>query len=277
MRSDLQNLAQRIAEIERNEHPCRQKGSLVGMPPWGEILLGGKLGAGALVELFAAEEGAGTWTLALFLARHACGQRQVLVIADAEKRFYPPAASRLHIDLGRTLVIRARGDFTLAAMTQSLRCPAVGAAIGKLDRLPTTDQRRLQIAAESGGGVGFLLRPAAALKMPSFATVRLFVTPVPASRPVVAPPGRARRRREVEGGGSVSRRCLRVEVVRFRGSEVGQPSADQDELVSPVRRKTEIQRHAPLLLEIDDDQGHVRLPAFVADAEPSPPAARASE
>jgi protein ImuA len=235
----LKNLAERIAEMERSEHPCRQVASLVGMPAWGDVLLGGKLGAGSLVELLAAEEGAGAWTLALFMARHACGRRKVLVVADLERRFYPPAASRLRIDLRRTIVIRPKeGKAVLAAMTQSLRCAAVGAAIGKLDRLSATDQRRLQVAAESGGGVGFLLRPAAALSVPSFATVRLRIAPVAAS------PG---------ASANVARR-IQVEVVRFRGGKAGQS----------------------LVLEIDDDKGHVRLPAFMADAKSPPPPARAS-
>jgi hypothetical protein len=288
---DLQNMAWRIAEMERKEHPCRRRASLLGMPAWGDVLLGGRLGAGSLVELFAAEEGAGAWTLALFMARHACGRRKVLVVADAERRFYPPAASRLNIDLRRTIVIRpkkgqphhrarsgsvparrasegpgplagasgwcresAHGDLVLAAMTQSLRCAAVGAAIGRVDRLSTIDQRRLQVAAESGGGVGFLLRPAAALSIPSFATVRLLITPV---APLTVVPG---------ASVNLARR-IQVEVVRFRGSQAGQSSTSRGGLTP---------RRSPLVLEIDDEKGHVHLPASMADAKSPAPPARAS-
>lgn len=233
----LQDLAERIAAIERQEHPCRQVASVMGMPAWGDILLGGDLGAGTLVELLTTEEGTGAWTLALFMARRACGERKVLVVADNEKRFYPPAAFRLHIDLQRMLVIRPKQrPQALAALTQALRCPAVGAVIGKLERLSAAECRRLQVAAETGGGVSFLLRSTAALRQPSFATVRLLLTPV--ANPVA----------------SSTVRYVQVEVIRFRGSKAGQS----------------------LLLEIDDEKGHVRVPASLAAATSLSQPARAS-
>lgn len=233
----LQDLAERIAAIERQEHPCRQVAGLVGMPVWGEVLLGGELGAGTLVEVLTAEEGTGAWTLALFMARHACGERKVLVVADGEKRFYPPAASRLHVDLRRTLVIRPRQRAqALAAVTQALRYPAVGAVVGKFERLSAADCRRLQVAAETGGGVGFLLRGTAALGQPSFATVRLLLTPL------------------AETTTASAVRHVQAEVVRFRGSKSGQV----------------------LLLEIDDEKGHVCLPAALAAATSLSRPARAS-
>ena len=104
------------------------------------------------------------------------GAGKALVVADPARRFYPPAAARLGVDLRRTIVIRPRDPrYTLAAVTHSLRCAAVGAVLGAFDNLPTFDFRRLQLAAELGGGIGFLLRPATALRVPSFADVRLRV------------------------------------------------------------------------------------------------------
>jgi protein ImuA len=239
----LQNLAQRIAEIQQQEHPTRRQTSLAGMPAWEDILLGGKLSAGALVELLAAEEGTGGWTLAFFMARHACGQGKVLVVADSEKCFYPPAARQLKIDLERTLVIRPRQERqTLTALTQSLRCPAVGAALGKLEQLSSADCRRLQVAAENGGGVGFLLRPAAAVSMPSFATARLLITPL------------------VDSASAGSARRIQIEALKYRGG-----SMPRDRL-----------GRCPLILEIDDEKGHVCVPTSMAAAKFSPAAARAS-
>jgi len=236
----LQNLAQRIRDIERLEHPCRQTASPVGLPGLEEILPNGQLAAGALVEFLCAEEGAGVWTLALVMARQACGERKALVIADVEKRFYPPAASRLGIDLERTIVVRPkRRQQALAAMTQSLRCVAVGAAIGKLDRLSDADCRRLQCAAEMGGGLGFLLRPAAALGTPSFAAVRLMVSAIspqakfPFSR---EPPASAAS--ALAGGSRLNR------VVRCRGGK----------------------SNKSLILEIDDETGDVHPSAGLASA-----------
>jgi hypothetical protein len=197
----LHELAERIRAIEAQEHSCRQPNQTV-VPGLESILPGSQLPAGSLVELLSAEEGAGAWTLAFIMARHACGEQKALVVADMERRFYPPAASRLGIDLERTIVVRPKQrQQALTALTQSLRCAAVGAALGRLDRLSSADCRRLQCAAEAGGGVGLLLRSTAALGMPSFATVRLVVVPVASAN---------------------SWRRVQVEVVRFRGGPSGQ-------------------------------------------------------
>ena len=123
MRDDLQPLMQRIAEIEAQSGP--RLSPLASRPSnaWDEILLGGKL-SGALVELLEAEEGMGAWTLALCMARHACGDHKVLVVVDGEGRFYPPAAAQWNIDLRRTIVVRPREEQSaLTALTQSLRWP----------------------------------------------------------------------------------------------------------------------------------------------------------
>jgi protein ImuA len=197
----VQKLAQRIRDIEA-ERPHFQATLALGIPVLEEALPERRLPAGSLVELLAAAPGAGVWTLALLMAKHACDERKCLVIADAERHFYPPGASLLGIDWRRTLVVRPKVRHkVLAAITQSLRCPAVGAALARFDHLPTADCRRLQLAAETGGGVGFILRPRAALRTPSFAAVRLLVSPLVSVQ---------------------ADRRLQVEVVRLRGGKSGQ-------------------------------------------------------
>jgi hypothetical protein len=127
---------------------------------------------------------------------------------------------------------KTQRDLT-AAVTQALRCEAVGAVLGWCERLSALEARQFQLAAETGGGLGLLLRPAAILATPSFATVRLVVTPA----------------------ASVNFfRRLHVEVVRHHGGATGQS----------------------LLLELDDETGHVRVPAEVAVAKTVSRAARAS-
>lgn len=103
----------------------------------------------------------------------------------------PPNAS--------VLSTSARGTRSslFAAIVQSLRCPAVGAVMSWFDHLPSLDFRRLQLAAEAGGGLGLLLRPASALRAPSFAAARLLVTPVPSGKEDV--------------------RRMHIEAVRMRG------------------------------------------------------------
>ncbi len=201
----LQVLRERIREIEVESRPRAAARWSTGVGPLDELLSAGGLRRGSLVELISATDGAGAWTLGLVLARQACGGgRQMLVIDDAKGRggFYPPAAARLGLDLRRCLVVRPP-DWrdAYAAMSESLRCVGVGAVIGWAERLRTADARRLQLAADRGGGVGFLVRPAAAARWPACAPLRLRVTPLRSARAV---------------------RRLHVEVLRCRGRSGGQ-------------------------------------------------------
>jgi hypothetical protein len=224
----LRRLADRIRTLEA-ERPHFATTVSLGLPALEDTLPDRRLPAGSLVELLAAAPGAGAWTLALVMARHACGRHKSLMIADVERRFYPPGAARLGIDLERTLVIRPKlRHKALSAVAQSLRCAAIGAVIVPFEHLPTTDFRRLQLAAENGGGIGFLVRPMTALCTPSFAAVRLAVSPAP------LPDREAAVRR------------LRVEIVRLRGGKSGQS----------------------FFLEIDDETSHVSVPASLAVATP---------
>jgi protein ImuA len=198
----LRDLAQRIQEIEANSHPRRLPPLSLGVAPLDALLPGERLPAGSLVELLSEAEGTGAWTLSLLMAKQVCGDWKVLVLIDDQRCFYPPGAAQLGIDLDRSLVVRpkTRRD-TLLATNQALRCAAVGAVVGWYDQLRTLDARRLQMAAEAGGGVGFLLRPPGALRAPSFANLRLRIAPLAATD---------------------AARRLRVEVVRCRGGKDGQ-------------------------------------------------------
>jgi hypothetical protein len=59
-------------------------------------------------------------------------------------------------------------------MDQALRCSGVGAVIAPLRRVDERDSRRLQLAAESSGVSGFILRPAND-RARTFAAVRMKV------------------------------------------------------------------------------------------------------
>ena len=69
------------------------------------------------------------------------------------------------------------------ALDQALRCPGVAVALAWPEKLDPKTFRRLQLAAEQGGGLGFLLREERARQEPSWADVRLLVRPVPLSAP----------------------------------------------------------------------------------------------
>jgi protein ImuA len=174
----LHELSQRIREIEATVRLAHSAPVSLGIPALEDWLPERRLVPGSLVELLSAAGGAGAWTLALFFARNACGSSKVLVVVDAQACFYPPAAVSLGIAMDRLIVIHPKtlADAALA-VDQSLRSSAVGSVIGWYDRLTTAAFRRLQLAAESGGGLGLLLRPISARSTPSFAALRLCVTP----------------------------------------------------------------------------------------------------
>lgn len=197
----LRALAQRIQEIEASQRPHGQAAVSLGIPALDSLFEKG-LPSGSLVELLSTAIGGGAWTLGLVLSQRASEEGKALVIIDTSKCFYPPAAARLGVDLERTIVVHPRKARDLyAAANLALRCPAVGAVVAGCDHLHAVEFRRLQLSAEAGNSMGILLRDRAALPTPSFATLRLLVTPVPA----------------------LSRSCrLRLEIVRCRGGQGGQ-------------------------------------------------------
>jgi protein ImuA len=167
----LRDLHERIQELQESWQPRRPRPVSLGIAAL-DALAGGSPG---VVELLA-DDGVGATTLALFMATHACGDGKTLVVVDGEGSFYPPPA---RVPLERVIVVRPRNRRDLLLATnQTLRCPAVGAVIGWHNELRTLDARRLQLAAEAGGGIGFMLRPMTALKTPSFAQLRLQVSPI---------------------------------------------------------------------------------------------------
>jgi protein ImuA len=118
--------------------------------PWGG------LPRASLHEILAAEPGAAAGFAALLLAR---AGGTVLWIA-AEPDAWPPGLARFGLTPDRLVLVQApREADALWAMEETLRCPAVGAALLVAGELDLTAARRLQLAAEAGGVLGLLLRP----------------------------------------------------------------------------------------------------------------------
>jgi len=141
------------------------------------------------VFLWSARSG-GEWKAAAWPPGHDCSEARArlrpavppqtqdhrcLVLVDSLGDFYPPAMCRYGIPLDRLVVLRpqdARDAFW--AVDQSLRCSAVAAVIAPLSRLDERASRRLQLAAESSGCLGLVLRSAGRVDK-SFAAVRMLV------------------------------------------------------------------------------------------------------
>jgi protein ImuA len=103
--------------------------------------------------------------------------------------FYPPAAAHAGIPLERMVLVRPSDDREAWwAWEQSLRCSGVAVTLGVVDALDDRAFRRLQLAVETGGGLGFLLRSERWRASPSWASARLWVTALP-SRGTLYSPG----------------------------------------------------------------------------------------
>ena len=279
----LRDLVRQIQQIESMQRPASRLRITTGVAVLDSLLPENGLKRGGLVELVSAADGGGAWTLGVMMATRVCHGRKALVIIDAERRLYPPAAARLGLELNRSIVVRpdSRRD-AHQAIVQSLRCTAVGAVLAWQERLSTREFRRLQLAAGTGGAVAFLLRPWGALRLPSCAAVRLCVSPESsASRAVVShdSPSRdlrlgdshhTRKLTAAPRDGAASRGARRLR----RGALPDRPSLRRMR-IEVLRCPSRVCGQS-LFLEIDDETGHVRVPACVAPATVVARAARAS-
>lgn len=259
----IARLRERLREVEGARRPEREERLSTGCEALDRHLPGGGFARGCFVEwltIHRGEEfaGGGAGTLALNAAKRACGESRALVVIDGREAFYPPAAALLGIDPRRAILARpANAQEELWALDQALRSPGVGAVLAWIGRLSSRAARRLQLAAESSGGLGFLIRPETARREPCWAAVRLLVRPAPwrgapeAEKPaessLLGEPKSARvaDRRWVPPGGIVSNagvvRRVSVEVLHARGAAAGEAMKN------------------PLELEIDHETGVVRV------------------
>lgn len=102
------------------------------------------------------------WFFALVLAHAAADSSPThgaVIWSDPRGELYPPAAAAM-LPINRLFLLRVRKAIDqLWALTQCLRCKAVAATIAAPPILSRLDARRLQLAAERGGGIGVLIRP----------------------------------------------------------------------------------------------------------------------
>lgn len=132
----------------------------------------------------------------------AAAPRRWLVYIDSAASLFPPALALMGVPLERLLVVRvSRVTDVLWTFEQCLRCRAVAAVIAPLRELDAYISRRLQLAAEQGGSLGFLLRPDVHVGH-TFAATRLRFDPI-------------------ESATSVRR--LRVTPLKLRGGGVREP------------------------------------------------------
>lgn len=148
-----------------------------------DAALDGGFWRAAVHELLDPSGAAAVRTVALRVAAHAAGAAEWILWLDAAGDFYPPPAVAL-APLGRLIVVRARAPSERVwVCEQALRCRAVAAVVAPLSQLDAHVSRRLQVAAEIGGGLGLLLR-SDARPGHTFAAVRLRFDPLPGATTV---------------------------------------------------------------------------------------------
>jgi hypothetical protein len=116
-------------------------------------------------------------SLAFVAARVACEDRPLIVV-DRRQEFYPASWG---IESPRAVLVWPASDAdALWACDQALRCVGVGAVVMQCGRLDHRNFRRLQLAAETGGTLGLLVRSSKFRGQPSWADVQWLMEPQPA-------------------------------------------------------------------------------------------------
>jgi protein ImuA len=179
--ADHAALLEQLAALCRGAHAAtagRAAATPTGLAALDAALPDGGWPHGAITELLADTAGIGEISLLLpALAGLSCAGLALAWIAPP----YLPCAPGLAqggVDLARLLLVATRDEReTLWAAEQALRCSGMGAVL--LWPAAATDRciRRLQLAAESAGSLGFLFRTTTAAAMPSPAALRLQLVP----------------------------------------------------------------------------------------------------
>jgi protein ImuA len=198
--------------------------------PWPD----GGLPLGTLHEAGGGTSSPGAFAAASAFLASVAGRLKKTVLWCARGAYlYPPGLAHVGLDPARLIIARPRKDTeTLAAMEEGLRCSALGAVIGEVERLDLTASRRLALACEKSGVTALVLRkpserrPGADVEAIAAAS-RWRVRPVPSSPHSIPQEGRAR---------------WQLELLRSRHGTTGR-----------------------WIVEAPDAQGYLRLPAVLAD------------
>src|SRR5690348_13203047 len=129
---------------------------------------------GELTELLGDIGGIGELQLVLpALARLTASGKRIVCLAPPHVP-YAPALAAAGVDLAQLVVAQTAGRReALWAAEQVLRTAASQALLAWLPRLRYVELQRLAVAAETGGGLAFLFRPAAAMHESSPASLRV--------------------------------------------------------------------------------------------------------
>jgi protein ImuA len=185
-----------------------------GLPEIDRWLPGGGLPRIGIHEVIAGR-GAGAGFAAALAGR--LGSGPVLWVAR-QAELYGPGLAHFGLAPERLILVQAGPEAEILwAMEEGLRMPGLAAVVGELHGLDLTAGRRLQLAAEAGGGTGLVLRPADSQTGAGAACSRWRVGPAPS-----APGANGSANEGANGGGGWT--CWRLALERCRGV-AGAPDA----------------------------------------------------
>lgn len=190
--TDLRSELARLTGITRRSSV---QGIPIGVSQIDSVLPGAALARGGIHEVVG-DQGAVTSFLAALLGRQKIIQHILWITPQPD--LYPGGLAQLGLSHRRLTVAWTRQtDNRLWAMEESLKDLPNGAVIAEVENADLTETRRLQLAAESCGSIGFLVRRN---RQPSAALTRWRVEPA--------------RSRDI-------RQTWRLTLERIRGAEAG--------------------------------------------------------
>ena len=144
-----------------------------GALPWGG------LPRAALHEVLG-NDGAAAGGFCVALATRLAGDAGSVLWCRRGHDLHGPGLALFGLDPGRLIVARGHsGRDVLWAMEEGLRSGALAVVLGETRELAPTARRRLQLAAETGGVTGLLLRPGDGKMPPGAALTRWRIAAAP--------------------------------------------------------------------------------------------------
>lgn len=173
----LAALRARVSRMERTRLAIEDRGAVSVCPVVdGHLPDGAGLPRGAVHDVAADEEGSGAAYGFVSLLAGRAGLTCIWIGPNPD--VWPPGAARYGLPPTSLVLVRAAGADALWAAEEALRCPAVGCTVLQAAKgVDLTASRRLQLAAEAGGGIALVLVAPPALLSPSAARTRWRIAP----------------------------------------------------------------------------------------------------
>jgi len=149
------------------------------------LLAGKKLARGVIHEVLWEGKNPRPLFFPAWLALCASNRSSRIIWSDPRNEIYPPALAGLGISLDQVFLLRPKTpDEELWALAECMGCKGVAVTLAQPPVLTRIVARRLQLAAERGGGIGILMRQRGAGSVHHAAATRWLVEPARGERTV---------------------------------------------------------------------------------------------